>query len=300
MFSVLEEQFVGSMLGLALADALGAKAEGGLIGGLIWRAAGGEAGGLLRWTDDTQMAVGLAESLVEHGGVDPDRLAKRWADGMEVMRGYGPGTTMLLGLVKAGVDWRKANRSVFREGSYGNGAAMRAAPLGLLYHRDQNRLRAMTAQASAITHAHPLGIEGAVLIASAVAMALQGDVQLDALREECTQEEYRGRLTRAKALLAGDAAAAQVRTELGNGIAAHESAVTAVYAFCRFPDDFGAMIDYVVELGGDTDTIGAMAGGIFGARHGARALPAELLARLEQRDRIEAIARRLHSLAGDA
>lgn len=286
------------MLGLALADALGAKSEGGVVGRLIWKAIGGEAGGLLRWTDDTQMAVGLAESLVDCKGLDPDHLAKRWADRMELVRGYGPGTIMLLGLVKTGVDWRKANRSVFRDGSYGNGAAMRAAPLGLLYHRDPSELTRVTAQASTITHAHPLGIEGAVLIASAVAMALQGDVDLDALGEVCGRDEYRGRLALARDLLAGTPSTTQVRRQLGNGIAAHESAVTAVYAFCRFPDDFQAMVEFVVELGGDTDTIGAMAGGIFGAKNGVRALPADLLARLEQRDYIEAVAGRLYGVAG--
>ncbi len=297
MFSMHEDRFVGSMLGLALADALGAQSEGGVLGGLIWKAIGGAAGGLLRWTDDTQMAVSLAESLVECKGVDPDRLAKRWADTMELMRGYGPGTIMLLGLVKTGVDWQKANRSVFRDGSYGNGAAMRAAPLGLLYYRDARERRRATELASSITHAHPLGIEGAIVIASAVAMAIRGDVDLDALREVCAQEEYRERLIRAKDLLAGTSAAAEVRRQLGNGIAAHKSAVTAVYAFCRFPDDFRAMVEFVVELGGDTDTIGAMAGGIFGARNGVGALPADLLARLEQRDHIETVARQLHDLA---
>ncbi len=294
---MLENRFIGSMLSLALADALGAKYEGGLVGRLMWKAMGGEAGGQLRWTDDTQMTIGLAQSLVECKGLDPDRLAKRWADTMEGMRGYGPGTRKLLRLIKAGVDWREANRSVFAEGSYGNGAAMRAAPLGLLYHRHIGELRRATEQASAITHSHPLGIEGALLIAGAVAMALQGEVDLDALRGFCTREEYRGRLVLAKELLAGKPSRTQVRRQLGNGILAHESAVTAVYAFRRFPDDFQAMVEFIIGLGGDTDTIGAMAGGIFGAKNGAGALPAGLLARLEQREQIEALARKLHGLA---
>lgn len=285
------------MLGLALADAVGAKFEGGLGGRLIWRAMGGEAGGLLRWTDDTQMAMGLAESLVECGGLDPDHLARRWADNMESLRGYGPGAWTLLARIRAGVPWREANRSVFPDGSYGNGAAMRAAPLGLVYHRDIPELRRATELASAITHAHPLGIEGGLLIARAVAMALEGDLDLDGLHAFCVREEYRARLRRAKKLLRGDASKMEVRRHLGNGIAAHESAVTAVYAVCRARGDFKDMVEYIVELGGDTDTIGAMAGGIFGARNGVGALPADLLARLEQRDRLETLARALCGLA---
>jgi poly(ADP-ribose) glycohydrolase ARH3 len=198
--------------------------------------------------------------------------------------------------MKAGVHWREANRSVFAEGSHGNGAAMRAAPLGLLYHRNIGELRRATELGSAITDSRPLGIEGAVLIARAVAMALEGDVDFDALRGFCTREEYRGRLVLAKELLAGNPSKTQVRRQLGNGVA-HESAVTSVYAFCRFPDDFKAMVTYIVELGGDTDTIGAMAGGVFGAKNGVGALPAELLVRIEQRQQIEALARELHVLA---
>ena len=69
--------------------------------------------------------------------------------------------------------------------------------------------------------------------------------------------------------------------------------MTAVHAFCRHPDDFDAMMRFIVQLGGDTDTIGAMAGGMFGAAHGVDALPAAPLAHLESRAEIEMVARRL-------
>lgn len=77
-------------------------------------------------------------------------------------------------------------------------------------------------------------------------------------------------------------------------VLAHESAVTAVYAFARHPDDFEAMIRFVIGLGGDTDRIGAMAGGIFGAARGAARLPEELIARLEARDEFARLAGQLH------
>jgi poly(ADP-ribose) glycohydrolase ARH3 len=87
--------------------------------------------------------------------------------------------------------------------------------------------------------------------------------------------------------------AAEVRRVLGNSVRAHESAVTALHVFCRHPEDFQAMAGYSISLGGDTDTILAMAGGVFGAKNGSRALPQELLARLEARDEIERLAREL-------
>lgn len=293
----LEERFTGSMLGLALGDALGARYEGSRGEKLAWTAVARATGSVLRWTDDTQMALGLAESLVERQGLDADDLAKRWADNMEVARGYGPGTRELLRRIKAGIPWREANRSVFPEGSYGNGAAMRAAPLGLVYHRSVDTLRRGTMLASSITHAHPLGIDGALLIARAVALALRDEVTLEELYGFSSREEIRARLTLAQELLRRDASTAEVRRALGNGVLAHESAVTAVYMAHRFSDDFTAMTEHIVELGGDTDTIGAMAGGIFGARNGVAGLPTDLCARLEQRERLEHLARELHELA---
>ncbi|MHC4606958.1 MAG: ADP-ribosylglycohydrolase family protein, partial [Planctomycetota bacterium] len=260
------DRFAGSLLGLALADAMGAKYEGGLLGALIWKTVGGESGGMLRWTDDTQMALGLAESLVENRGFDADHLAARWAERMEGWRGYGPGARKLLGLIKAGADWREANRSVFPDGSYGNGAAMRAAPLGLFFGRDTEELRRATETASAITHAHPLGIEGGLLIARAAALALEDPFDpaafLSDLRAFCRQAEYRKRLDQALAWLGEDPSKTEVRKRLGNSVLAHESAVTAVHAFCRFRGDFTRMVEFIIGLGGDTDTIGAMAGGI--------------------------------------
>jgi len=157
-----EDRFTGAMLGLALADAIGAAYEGGLVAA---------AGQDLRWTDDTQMAKVLAHSLIEDGGLDPDRLAQRWAQAVEMSRGYGPGAYKLLGKIRAGADWREANKSVFPDGSFGNGGAMRAAPIGLYYHRDLPSLELAAEEAAEITHAHPLGIEGGRLIARATALA---------------------------------------------------------------------------------------------------------------------------------
>jgi poly(ADP-ribose) glycohydrolase ARH3 len=288
----LEDKFVGSMLGLALGDALGAPHEGGPIARTAWWALGVGKGGVLRWTDDTEMAVWLARSLIENRGLDPDHLARTWAGEADWKRGYGSGARRLLTRIREGLDWRTANRSVFPDGSYGNGAAMRAAPLGLFFHDDSAELARAAEVASSITHAHPLGIEGGVLIARATAMALAGPLDLDALREACREAEFRDRLAIAKEPMDRDA----VKRRLGMGIEAHRSSVTAVYAAARFAE-FRPMIEFIISMGGDTDTVGAMAGGIFGARHGAGALPAEALEDLEERPWIEGIARKLFATA---
>lgn len=290
----LKDRFVACLWGLALGDALGARHEGGPVVGALWRAVTLNG---LRWTDDTQMALGLAESLLARGGLDPDHVARSWAEGWQRWRGYGPGASRLLARIRQGADWREANRAVFPDGSFGNGAAMRAAPLGLYFHGDEAALRSATTLASSITHAHPLGIEGGLCIARAVDLALD-DVSPDAmvrhLQAFLRQEEFLVRLGRLPALLAEQPGPRQVRRELGASVRAHESAVTAVYLALRFGDSFEDMMRFIIAMGGDTDTIGAMAGGIFGAFHGTAALPRRLCAELEARDRLERVAGALY------
>ncbi len=293
-----EDRFRGSMLGLALGDACGAPHEGGVLAGLAWKAMGRARGETLRWTDDTQMALGLAGSLAECRGLDPDHLAKRWAENMDGFRGYGPGARELLTRIRHGVDWREANRSVFPDGSFGNGAAMRTAPLGLFFHDDLKALAGAASHAASITHAHPLGIEGAVLVSAAVALAMREDFEpaafADALYGFCSQGAYTTRLDLVRGFLEARPSPAEIRGALGNSVLAHESSVTAIQIFLSHRDDFGDLLETVLDVGGDTDTIGAMAGGIFGAHRGFAGLHSNLLDRLEARDEIERAAARLY------
>lgn len=295
--SALGDRGAGMLLGLALGDALGAPHEGGPLERALWAALGLPHGRLLRWTDDTQMSVAAAESLIARGGMDADDLARRWARDARFLRGYGPGTWEWVGRVRSGEDWRTASLSVFPEGSFGNGAAMRSAPFGFYYRDRPDELEAAAATAAAVTHAHPLGVEGGVLIALAAAFLLEEEFSpesfLRRLRSRCRREEFRSRLDWAAGALASAPGADEIRRRLGNGIPAHESVVAALYAFARFPGDFAAMTGFIIAAGGDTDTICAMAGSLFGARNGAGALPAALLERLEQRERIETLGRGL-------
>ena len=135
------DQFEGCLLGLALGDALGAPFEGGFLERLLWRFLGRTAAGHARWTDDTQMSKDTAESLVANGALDPDDLARRFAASYRWSRGYGPGTAKMLKRIARGADWRSANRSVYPQGSFGNGGAMRAPVVGLFYaERPQERV----------------------------------------------------------------------------------------------------------------------------------------------------------------
>lgn len=297
----ITERFRGSLLGLALGDALGAPFEGGLPERVAWKLLGLGSPGVLRYTDDAEMALGCAESLVSCGGFDAEHLARTWAARVSATRGYGPGARAVLKLIREGVPWQEANRRVFPEGSLGNGAAMRAAPLGLYLRDDPARLTEVTTVASSITHAHPLGIQGGLLIARATALACADTPPADLLARLDTDDldgEFRRRLADARGMQGGGDSPAEVGTRLGRQVVAHASAVTAVYLAARFrDDDFEDLVRFVVAVGGDVDTIGAMAGGIWGAWRGAGALPPEALARLEDRERFEAAAVALAALA---
>ncbi|MFI5345943.1 MAG: ADP-ribosylglycohydrolase family protein [Elusimicrobiota bacterium] len=296
-----EDRAAGAMLGLALGDALGAPHEGGPLERAFWLLLGLPHGRLLRWTDDTQMAAAAAESLIRRGGLDPDDLARRWAADARFLRGYGAGTWKWVRRVRAGQDRRTAALSAFPNGSFGNGGAMRAAPIGVFFRDRPAELEAAAAAAAAVTHAHPLGVEGGVLIALAAAAAMETSFTpaafLRGLLARGRREEFRSRLDWAASALDSSPSPEQARRRLGNGVAAHESVVTAVYSFARHHDDFSAMMEFILAVGGDTDTIGAMAGGLFGARNGVEGLPGTLLARLEQRERLESLGRELERRA---
>ncbi|MBL8474395.1 MAG: ADP-ribosylglycohydrolase family protein [Rhodocyclaceae bacterium] len=295
------DRYRGCLLGLALGDALGAPHEGGPLERALWRLIGRTRDGRMRWTDDTQMSLDLAESILACRGLNQDDLARRFAASYHWSRGYGPGAARVLRRIRGGMAWHAASRSVYRDGSFGNGAAMRAPLLGLLHAGEPRELQRAAVLSGEITHAHPQALVGAALVARATALALTAPDSasfIDRLRSGCTDAAYMARLDQASAWLAQDMPVSprDIRRTLGNGVAAIESCVTAVYLAARsFHEPYENLIDLACALGGDVDSIAAMAGAIWGARRGGTAIPAHLLDRLEQRDRLEAMARQLHA-----
>ncbi len=300
------EQFEGCLLGLALGDALGAPHEGGPVERALWRLIGTTRSGRRRYTDDTQMSLDLAESLVERKRFDAEDVAIRFARSYRWSRGYGPGASRLLKRIRAGVPWRKANRSVYPAGSFGNGGAMRAPVVGLFCWRDRDRLLDAARRSAEITHAHPLGVEGALSVAAATSTALatrDWRSILGSAAAPCGSSEFVRRFSTARKWLEASVAPPpnEVRVCLGTGITATESCVTAVYVGLRFVErPFSDLLAFVADCGGDVDTVGAMAGAVWGACNGARNLPERALDSLEDRERIASLAISLHSVASPA
>ncbi|MBL4771038.1 MAG: ADP-ribosylglycohydrolase family protein [Planctomycetes bacterium] len=296
-------QFKGCLLGLALGDALGAPHEGGPLERLLWRLLGTTKDGKIRWTDDTQMSLDLAESLCENDRLVPEDVALRFASSYRWSRGYGPGAAKLLKRIRKGQPWQQANRAVFRDGSYGNGGAMRAPVIGMFCAARPKDLPQIAHDSARITHAHPLGLEGALLIASSVAKALNCAAPLEILSSAtsvCREQPFLDKLSIAQEWLeTGNLPTpSEVAAQLGYGMAAKDSCVTALFLGLAFLDKpFTELLTFVAQTQGDVDTIGAMAGAIWGAVHGAENLPAEKLRTLEQLGRLTSASQALFTAA---
>lgn len=290
------EKYQGSMLGLALADAMGAPYEGGPLERFAWRLIGKTRDGKMRWTDDTQMSLDLAESLISFPELNPDDLAQRFAASYQWSRGYGPGAARLLKKIAKGTPWQEANRLVFSNGSFGNGGAMRAPVIGLFYKNRIDEISMAAKQSALITHAHDLGQEGAVAIAQATAAVLKGaewQEVFESVTHACESSQFHPRIEIAKHWLTSShvPTAREVARQLGNGVAAIESCVTAIYIGCRFlKRPFLEMTDFSRELRGDVDSISSMSGAIWGAARGIGELPANYLEQLEAKEKIMDVA----------
>lgn len=227
------------------------------------------------FTDDTAMARSIVASLVEKKAFDVKNIAARFGEEYkkEPDRGYGSNVvTVLVELADPKLEdiFRPAREQFNGSGSYGNGGAMRIAPLGLFYYKsDFSELQRMSREVTALTHTHPQGILGAILLCRAVQLALSADNTqpldandfLDTLLEDLGTLEketasqlakkiegsadaediskaqnhlpYCEKLEIIKDFLTCDVETEEVEAKLGNGIAALESVPTAVYCFLR-------------------------------------------------------------------
>jgi poly(ADP-ribose) glycohydrolase ARH3 len=276
----------GALLGTFTGDALGMAFEGAPPQAVCEAPEMREARlGRGTYTDDTAMMIALAESLLACGGVDEHHLGSAFVRAYDPRRGYGTGTRSVLAMISSGTAPIEAAKQAFAgRGSLGNGAAMRVAPVAVMYSQDPEALIDAARRSAHTTHAHPIGVDAAIVQACATGAALRGADPLAAATAAAATTELRGGLETLARVLAKRPAPATVSEVLGNGSAGHESVPAALYAAVSQPD-FEKSVSFAVRCGGDTDTIAAMAGAIAGARHGARAIPTRWLAALENAER---------------
>ncbi len=163
---LLQDKFRGAILGCFLGDAFGSGFEG-----MNPEKARFHMDNLSKkfprsYTDDTDMTLAVAESIIQSGGVSPEDIAKQFSLHCDLTRGYAIGAIKSVMALRAGMKWYEVARIVFENGSFGNGAAMRVSPVGLFYHHDLEGLRRAAIEQANITHVHPLGQWGAVMQAT--------------------------------------------------------------------------------------------------------------------------------------
>ncbi len=234
------------------------------------------------WTDDTAMAISIVETLAACGGIEPEQLARAFAERYtrEPARGYGGGAHSILAAIAAGDSFEVAARRAFGgQGSCGNGGGMRSAPVGAYFAGDLDAVVEHAARSAAPTHAHPDGVAGAVAIAVAAARVFVGERDPRALLETVVEHTAAGPtrdgLRRAIALLRAEPIT--VAAELGNGsrVIASDTIPFAVWCAATHLDDYAGACWACASVGGDIDTTCAMVGGIIVGAVGLAGIPAE-------------------------
>ena len=295
----IESKFLGGMIGSALGDAVGELAfrypQEHLLSSTL------EQTSLLRYTDDTAMAIGLAESIIEKNGIDERHLGDRFRDNFErePWRGYASGPPTIFSLVRQmGLTYPEAAKSLFRgRGSLGNGAAMRIVAVGFFFSEAPD-LYDLACSSARVTHAHPVGMDGAAVQALAVAQAVKLDPHeefpLEAFIHKeidmARTDEIREKMELVEGLIGSDASPESAAYRIGRSVAVHESMPFALFSFLRHHHSFEECIFCAIMNGGDRDTLGAMAGAISGAYLGIEAIPTAWKDKLENRTYIESLA----------
>ena len=277
------DRAAGALLGTFVGDALGMPFEGRHHRTIPAEPELEDARlGRGTYTDDTQMMIALATSLLARDRVDADHLAAAFLAAYDPERGYGRGTVEVFDLWRAGVPVAEAAQHTFGgTGSRGNGAAMRVAPIGVRFARDPARLVREAAASAQVTHAHPVGVDAAIVQAAAVGAAMVGEDHLDVAIEVAATEELRAALEQAATLArSGGASPAQVHRAIGSSSDACAS-VAASLCTAALHAGFEDAVRAAVRMGGDTDTTAAMTGAVVGAREGVGAIPSRWLAALE-------------------
>ena len=233
-----------------------------------------------RWTDDTEMACSVVHVLAAHGRIDADALAESFVAHYDVDRHYGPGIDAMIREVgRRRVSLRELATETFGgAGSWGNGAAMRIAPLGAWFAGDPATAAREAAVAAQVTHTHPEGVAGAVATAVAAALAASGapvGELVAAVLEHTPPGQVHDGIRLATTIQ--DADPADAASALGNGrrLSAPDTVPLALWVAIRHLDDYPEAVWTAAPVAEDVDTVCAIVGGIVAGRVGSAGIPAQ-------------------------
>ncbi|HEX4787847.1 MAG TPA: ADP-ribosylglycohydrolase family protein [Actinospica sp.] len=290
---------VASLRGLAVGDALGSCFF--IPANLSALAARALPPDPWWWTDDTEMACSVFTVLDRYGRIDQDALAESFASHHDFDRGYGPGVNRMLRQIRQeGAAWRELAVTAWDgRGSWGNGAAMRVAPLGAYFAHGPgaregsssavlDRVAAEAAASAEVTHTHREGVAGAIAVAVAAALAaarpdLAGEPLLRAVAAWTPAGQVRDGVANAVKMLAlTDPRSAAASLGNGRELSAQDTVPFCLWAVAKHSRSYVDAFWATAAAGGDIDTNCAIVGGIVAARTGIEGIPAEWLRRCER------------------
>jgi ADP-ribosyl-[dinitrogen reductase] hydrolase len=276
------DRIAGTLLGMAAGDALGAGYEFetppfdriAMIGGGLGDFAPGE------WTDDTSMAVCIAEVLASSGVLDLTAIGDRFiAWERSGPPDIGNSTASVLRAARDGSELPAAAADFLArhpDGAAGNGALMRTAPVALAHLGDDEGLAVAAREVAALTHADPLAGDSCVLWCIAIDRAIR-EGRLDGVRDGLALLPAERRPRWQAALEAAETAPPATFAPNGFTVTALQAAHAAVTQTPVPTDEparhLPAALEAAVRIGNDTDTVAAIAGALLGARWGASAVP---------------------------
>lgn len=269
----LEDRFTGTLVGVAVGDALGGPLETistsrrkipknvtEMLGGGWLKLKPGQI------TDDTEMTLCIARSIVERQQFNAEDIARRFVQWFyDSQIGAGGTTKTAIERLKQGIVWSESGYSDIGLLSRGNGCVMRSSPVALLDYKDSEKLFKDSYLQSIITHPHPHCTHSAVFYNTIIANILLGNnkekAYLDALK---TIEHEPALLKRYSEI--PNATPYKPFGEVKNTV---EAALHCLLTTGSFED----AIVKAVNLGGDADTTGAVTGALAGVYYGEKEIP---------------------------
>ncbi|MCE5244871.1 MAG: ADP-ribosylglycohydrolase family protein [Syntrophobacteraceae bacterium] len=239
-----------------------------------------------RWTDDTHMALSIVDVLARCGRIDRDVLAAAFAGRyvQEPWRGYGGGARRLLRELSRGGDWKTLSPALFGGGSYGNGGAMRAAPIGGFFGGEPARAAEEARHSAMVTHAHEEGQAGAMAVAAAASLAAGDDCPKgrEFIREVAAFTPSGETCSGIEASLSVDGEDLRSAVQLlgtGERVSAQDTVPFCIWCAAYHLEDFEEAMWWTVSGQGDRDTTCAIVGGIVALS--SRGIPEAWLRRRE-------------------
>ena len=239
-----------------------------------------------QYSDDTQMSIIVAESLISNSGFNPDDLAQRYLAWIKsgLARGFGKTTLLAMQNLESGKHWTSSGVI----GSYGNGTAMRAAPFGVYFRNDLRALVSIVKTDSSITHVSEDAEAGAIAIALAAAYAVNQDTDdlLEKICEQLPNSKVKNTIYSLGSLISSDCITAEQSLRvLGTRANVRETVPAALYCFLKF-DNYIDAVRAAIRAGGDTDTTAAIVGALFGAKNGIKGIDKQFYSSIEDFDKL--------------